>query len=113
MTIKRIGIDMGHSLTGAGSGAVGVKKETDMNRLAGKRLIAMLQEKGYTVVNCTVDVASSINNQLAGIVKKANAQALDLFVSLHLNSFANETANGVETFVCTGSDKTIAKRVND
>lgn len=111
--MKVYGIDMGHSLTGAGSGAVGIKKETDMNRLAGKRLITMLKEKGYKVIDCTVDSASSVNNQLAGIVKKANAQALDLFISLHLNSSSNETANGVETFVYTGSDKTIAKRVND
>lgn len=109
----RIGVDMGHSLSGAGSGAVGIKKETDMNRLAGKRLISMLQEKGHTVVNCTVDSATSVDNQLIGIVQKANAQALDLFVSLHLNSFANETANGVETYVYTGANKTIAKRVND
>lgn len=84
----RIGVDMGHSLSGAGSGAVGIKKETDMNRLAGKRLITMLQEKGHTVVNCTVDSASSVDDQLVGIVQKANAQALDIFVSLHLNSFA-------------------------
>lgn len=109
----KIGIDMGHSLSGAGSGAVGVKKETDMNRLAGKRLIAMLQEKGHTVINCTVDSASTVDNQLVGIVQKANAQALDIFVSLHLNCFSNETANGVETYVYTGANKTIAKRVND
>ncbi|MCI9304028.1 MAG: SH3 domain-containing protein [Clostridium sp.] len=113
MTIKRVGIDMGHSLTGAGAGAVGVKKETDMNRLVGKRLVAMLQEKGVSVVNCTVDSASTVDAQLAGIVKKANAQHLDLFVSLHLNCFKNETANGVETYVYTGCDKTIAKRIND
>ena len=107
------GIDMGHSLSGAGSGAVGVKKETDLNRLAGKRLIQMLQEKGHTVINCTVDSATTTDNQLIGIVNKANAQRLDLFVSLHLNSYANETANGVETYVYTGSNKTVAKRTND
>ena len=115
----RIGVDMGHSLSGAGSGAVGVKKETDMNRLAGKRLISMLQEKGHFVVNCTVDSASSVDSQLAGIVQKANAQALDVFVSLHLNSFANETANGVETYIWNGSwngkesNRALAKKVND
>lgn len=109
----RIGIDMGHSLAGAGSGAIGVKKETDMNRLAGKRLMVMLREKGHFVVDCTVDSASTVDNQLIGIVNKANAQSLDLFVSLHLNSFANETANGVETYVYTGGNRAVAKRVND
>ena len=115
----RIGIDMGHSLTGAGSGAVGVKSETEMNRLVGKRLITMLREKGHTVVNCTVDSASSVDNQLAGIVNKANAQTLDYFVSLHLNSYKDATANGVETYIYNGSYKTkeanraFAKRIND
>lgn len=113
MTIKRIGIDMGHSLSGAGTGAVGVKKEVDMNRLAGKRLISMLQEKGYFVVDCTVDVANTVDEQLIGIVNKANSQQLDIFVSLHLNCFDNETANGVETYVYTGANQSIAKRTND
>ena len=54
-----IGIDMGHTLTGKGTGAVGVVKETDKNREAGKRLISMLTAKGHTVVNCTVDNSSN------------------------------------------------------
>lgn len=109
----KIGIDMGHSLSGAGSGAVGVISETTYNRLVGKRLIQMLQEKGHTVINCTVDSATSTNNQLTGIVNKANAQPLDLFVSIHLNSGGGK---GTETYVYTSassSTKTIAKRIND
>lgn len=109
----KIAVDMGHSLSGAGSGAIGIKSETDMNRLVGKRLIQMLQEKNHTVINCTVDYAPSQNDQLAGIVQKANAQAVDCFVSLHLNSYKDASANGVETFVYTGCNKTVAKRVND
>lgn len=110
-----IGIDMGHSLSGAGTGAVGIYKEVDKNREVGKRLIAMLQEKGHTVVNCTVDSASSINSQLQGIAKKANAQKLDVFVSLHLNSY-NGSAYGVETYTYTStssSTKAIAQRIQD
>lgn len=113
-----IGIDMGHSLSGAGTGAVGIVKEVDKNREVGKKLIAMLQEKGHTVVNCTVDSASSTNAQLQGITNKANAQKLDLFVSLHLNSF-NGSAYGVETYIYNGSyagkdsNKAVAKRIQD
>lgn len=110
-----IGIDMGHSLSGAGTGAVGIVKEVDKNREVGNKLIAMLQEKGHTVVNCTVDSASSTNAQLQGITNKANAQKLDLFVSLHLNSF-NGQAYGVETYTYTSTSsttKTIAKRIQD
>lgn len=110
-----IGIDMGHSLSGAGTGAVGIYKEVDKNREVGKMLIARLQEKGHTVVNCTVDSASSINSQLQGIAKKANAQKLDVFVSLHLNSY-NGSAYGVETYTYTStssSTKAIAQRIQD
>ena len=118
MTKLRIGVDMGHSLSGAGTGASGVKKEVDMNRLAGKRLIQMLQEKGHTVVNCTVDSASTSNAQLSGIVAKEKAQPLDYFVSLHLNANTG-SAHGVETYIYNGFWKgkeevrSFAKRIND
>lgn len=109
----KIGIDMGHSLSGAGTGAAGKVKEVDYNRRVGNRLIEMLREKGHTVVNCTVDSASTVNNQLAGIIQKANAQSIDLFVSIHLNAF-NGHAYGTETYTCsTSSAKSKAKIIND
>lgn len=114
----RIGIDMGHSLSGTGTGAIGIKSEVEMNRLVGKRLIIMLQEKGHTVVNCTVDYADSTNSQLAGIVNKANATTLDVFCSLHLNSF-NGQAHGVETYIYSGvwagkeANRQIAQKVQN
>lgn len=114
----RIGIDMGHSLSGAGTGAVGIYKEVEKNREVGNRLMTMLKEKSHTVVNCSVDSASSVDSQLAGIVRKANAQALDVLVSLHLNSF-NGNAYGVETYIYSGSwngkeaNRNIAKKVQD
>lgn len=105
--MARIGIDMGHTLRGAGTGAKGYKSETDMNRKAGKRLMEMLKEHGHTVVNCTVDKSSS---DLAARCKKANAQKLDLFISLHLNAFKKVSQDmGVETFVCTGTSKAKSK----
>lgn len=73
-----IGLDMGHTLSGAGTGARGYVEETVKNREAGNRLMAMLREKGHTVINCTVDKSS---NDLADRVYKANAQRLDLYVS--------------------------------
>lgn len=97
----RFGIDMGHTLSGAGTSASGYVKESDKNREVGKRLIAMLQEKGHTVVNCTVDKSS---NDLADRVAKANAQTLDLFLSLHLNAYKMTTSEmGVETYSYSSS----------
>lgn len=110
-----IGLDMGHSIKGLGGGAVGYVKETDKNREVGKRLIKMLEEKGHTVVNCSVDYASDTNSQLAGIVKKEKARKLDWFLSLHLNAFDGK-ANGVETYVMVGASKKTkdkAKNIND
>lgn len=114
----RIGIDMGHSLSGAGTGAVGIVKETDNNRAVGKRLIELLKEKGHTVVNCTVDSASTAKGQLQAIVAKERGQNLDLFVSLHLNAF-DGTAHGTETYIYNGNYagknelRAIARRIND
>ena len=92
---------MGHTLSGAGTGARGYVEETVKNREAGNRLMAMLREKGHTVINCTVDKSS---NDLYDRVRKANAQKLDLFVSLHLNAFKSTTSEmGVETHIYNGN----------
>lgn len=111
------GIDMGHTLSGVGTGANGFVSETDYNRKVGKRLIQMLQEKGHKVVNCTVDNSS---NDLADRVYLANKQPLDLYVSLHLNAFrTTNDAMGVETYIYTNhtaskvyADKVQAELVN-
>lgn len=100
------GIDMGHNLN---AGASKILNETTENRKIGNRLIAMLEEKGDKVVNCTNDNA---NNQLGGIVQKANAQVLDLFVSIHLNAGGG---HGTETYTysTTSSAREKAQAVND
>lgn len=80
-----VGIDKGHAINGV-RGAVGVLDEVVENRKIGNRLIEMLQEHGHTVVDCSCDTSYNVNEQLQKIVEKANAQKLDLFVSIHLNS---------------------------
>ena len=96
-----IGIDMGHTLTGKGTGAKGYASETDKNREVGKRLIAMLQEKGHKVINCTVDKS---NNDLGDRCALANKQKIDIFVSLHLNAFKMTTSPmGVEVYTVANS----------
>ena len=73
----------------------------------------MLKEKGHTVIDCTCENAVK---QLSGIVSKANAQALDVFCSIHLNAGGG---HGTETYIWNGSwsakesNRAIAKRVND
>lgn len=93
----KIGIDCGHTLSGADYGAVGIKAESNLTREVGNRVIQKLQKLGHTVVNCTVDSASSVNSSLSQRVSKANNSNLDLFVSIHFNAF-NGGAYGTEVY---------------
>ena len=83
----RIGINCGHTVSGQpGCGAVGIIDESVETRNVGKALMALLKKGGHTVVDCTNDYAKSTSDNLAAIVNLANAQTLDLFVSIHFNS---------------------------
>ena len=67
-----------------GCGAFGIMSETDGNRAVGNLVIKKLQDRGIIVINCTYDTNV---NELANRVALANAQNLDLFISLHMDSF--------------------------
>lgn len=83
----RIGINCGHTLSRQpGCGAVGIIDESVETRMIGKALITKLKAMGHTVVDCTNDYASSTNENLSKICKMANAQKLDMFVSIHFNA---------------------------
>lgn len=106
---KVIGIDMGHTL---GCGANGIVSETDKNREIGRILIKLLQERNIKIVNCTIDEKS--NNDLQRRVAIANKSNLDLYISIHLDSFDNPSANGVTVFTTSASGaKDVAKKVCD
>lgn len=82
-----VGINCGHTVSGTvGSGAVGYLNESDETREVGYRLIKILRSRGVTVVDCTDDRSPTVLENLQNIVAKANAQPLDLFVSIHFNS---------------------------
>lgn len=117
----KIGIDMGHCLTGFDTSANGVIKESDANRAIGKLVISKLKAAAHTVVDCTIDSGcTSLNDSLKKRVNKANSQQLDVFCSIHLNAGGG---NGTETYVAPrryfSKDESynknidIAQRVND
>lgn len=82
-----VGINCGHTVSGTvGSGAVGYLNESNETRNVGYRLMDYLRSRGVTVVDCTGDYASTVRENLESIVAMANAQPLDLFVSIHFNS---------------------------
>lgn len=94
----RIGIDMGHTLSGEGTGSQGCGyKEQNLTRELGKIVIEMLKKEGHTIYDCTVDKSSNNAQQLIDRVNKANKQPLDLFVSIHFNACVNDVSGDGRT----------------
>ncbi len=98
----RIGINCGHTLSGTiGSGAAGVLDESTETRAVGYALMDILKGYGYEVIDCTDDRAETVSDNLREICRLANAQPLDMFVSIHFNSGGGE---GCEAYTYGGRD---------
>lgn len=101
-----LGNNCGHTLSGYGVGAIGNgKKEENLTREVGYYVNGFMKQLGHTIINCTVDKATSSSNALNLIVQKANAQHLDLFLSIHFNA-SNGQGNGTECYIYSYNDKT-------
>ncbi|MDU7213025.1 N-acetylmuramoyl-L-alanine amidase [Clostridium sp.] len=107
-----IGIDKGHSTWDkTPCGAVGLLNESKENRPVGDKVIQKLRVLGHTVIDCSCNSANSVSSQLAAIVKKANSQKLDIFLSLHLNAGGG---TGAEVYTTnTSGAKQEAKKLID
>lgn len=104
-------IDCGHTLSGGDTGAMGCGKlEQNLTREVGSKVIAKLQALGHTVVNCTVDYASTLSESLAARVNKANNAGGDLYVCIHFNA-SNGAGHGTEVFTYNGKELTQARNV--
>ena len=107
----KIGINCGHTVSGQpGCGAVGFIDESIATREVGLKLEKILVEAGHVVYDCTNDYANSTSANLSEIVRKANAQPLDLFVSIHFNSGGG---HGTEVFTYGSAKHTEAVAVCD
>lgn len=90
-----LGLRYGHSVNAIG--AVGVLSEVEEMRQLFVAIRDLMTSYGHTVIDCN-SFASSEGAELREGANKANAQYLDLFISLHLNSY-NGSAHGTEMLV--------------
>lgn len=95
----KINVHAGHNPDGkVGCGAIGLIKESTEARLVKNEVITLLRGLGHTVYDCTCDNGKSQSDVLQQIIKKCNANKVDLDVSIHFNSGANDrTGNGKST----------------
>lgn len=104
-----IGVNCGHTVTGQpGSGASGYLVESDETRAVGYALMDLLRQQGHTVIDCTDDYANSTGENLRNICALANAQPLDLFVSIHFNAGQGQ---GVECWTYGSGDAGCADKI--
>jgi N-acetylmuramoyl-L-alanine amidase len=100
----KICVNPGHTLSGSGSGSVGIKNESVENRKVAKEVIRLLKEQGHDVIESIVDKANSQVEYLKKCTDVANKSNCDLFVSIHFNAFDGR-ANGTEVLIYNNSSK--------
>lgn len=83
----KIGLDAGHCLRGADTGAVGCgMKEQVMTRTIANQVSRKLQALGHKVIICNIDKASSMSESLSHRYTTANNNNVDFYVSIHINA---------------------------
>jgi len=97
-----IGINCGHTVEGAGYGAVGFIRESEHTRLVGYALMEYLKKAGVGTVDCTIDHAGSQREYLEKAVATANARKLDWFISIHFNASEDHNGQGTEIYTYKG-----------
>lgn len=110
-------VHAGHCPQGKGaSGAVGILKESVEDRLVKDEVIRLLRAEGHTVYDCTVNYATTKQGCLDGIVALCNQHAVNLDISIHLNSGRNDyigdkSTGGTEVFNYDSRTKGISDRI--
>ncbi|SES68304.1 N-acetylmuramoyl-L-alanine amidase [[Clostridium] polysaccharolyticum] len=91
----KINIHAGHNAPGKKAcGAVGYIDESKEARKVKERVKKMLKAAGNTVHDCTVDNGISQLDVLNKIVKKCNANKVDLDISIHFNACKQDKGDG-------------------
>jgi N-acetylmuramoyl-L-alanine amidase len=95
----KVNIHAGHNPDGKiACGAVGLIKESTQARKVKNELKKILKARGHKVYDCTVNDGLNQSDVLKKIVDKCNKHAVDVDISIHFNSGANDkTGNGKST----------------
>ena len=115
----KINIHAGHNPANkVACGAVGLLDESTENRNVVKELKYYLEKEGHTVFDCTCDNGISKSDVINKIAAKSNANEVDLDISIHFNSGANDkVGNGKSTgtecliYNTSNNKEVIAKRI--
>ncbi|MFN6565651.1 cell wall hydrolase [Nostoc minutum NIES-26] len=107
----KFGIDIGHNCP-PDTGARGIKFEDNLTMEVGTKVIAKLKSLGHEVISCKPDRADTVKDSLAQRCNKANANGVEIYVSIHFNAF-NGQANGTEVYATSDKGRQIAKPVLD
>lgn len=104
----------GHSLKCRG--ASGCLDEVNEDRAVKNRVIELLRVAGHTVYDCTDDVGTTQKQNLKNIVAKCNQHAVDLDISIHLNSARNDyvgdgVTGGVEVYNYSSKTTAVSDRI--
>ena len=105
----KYGIDIGHNCP-PDIGARGIRQEDILTMEVGTRVISKLKSLGHQVIDCKPRRASSVGNSLQQRCNIANLNRVDIYVSIHFNSF-NRQANGTEVFATSDTGRRIAQPV--
>lgn len=108
----KYGIDMGHNAPPDVGAASRFGREDDLTKKVGTQVMDKLKALGEQVVNCNPSSASSVLDSVAKRVQKANAERVDVYVSIHFNAF-NGSANGSEVYAVSDSGRRIAQPILD
>lgn len=90
----------GHNahVTGASSKIDGVTfDELTEDRIIKNKVISYLKAQGHTVYDCTDDSGTTKSKNLSNIVAKCNAHNVNLDISIHFNSGANNKGGNGKT----------------
>lgn len=107
----RINVHAGHNPAGkVACGAVGLINESTEARRVKDELISQLRQLGHTVYDCTVNNGTGQKDVLQKIVQNCKMHDVDLEVSIHFNSGANDKSGngkttGTEVLVYSASSK--------